>query len=85
MDSLHNLLWQAMAIDRHIAQSIMAGNGHRWTRLTIYFLRQRLSIDSITHLLSPTVSIDGYLSQSIVADNIDGYLTQSIVADNIYR
>ena len=63
MDSLHSLLWQAMAIDRHIAQSIVADNCHRCTRLTIYFVRQCLSIDSIAHLLSPTISIDGYLSQ----------------------
>ena len=52
-----------MTIDRGIAQSIVAGNGHRWTRLTIYFLRQCLTIDTITHLLPPTISIDGYLSQ----------------------
>ena len=87
MDSLHSLLWQAMAIDRHIAQSIVADNCHRCTRLTIYFVRQCLSIDSIAHLLSPTISIDGYLTQSIISDNIyiNGYLPQSIVANNIYR
>ena len=87
MDSLHSLLWEAMAIDRHIAQSIVTGNCHRWTRLTIYFLRECLSIDSsITHPLSPTISIDGYLS-NILSPTIciDGNLPQSIVADIIYR
>ena len=63
MDSLHSPLWRAMVIDRNIAWSIVAGNWYRWMLLTIYFLRQCLTIDTITHLLPPTISIDGYLSQ----------------------
>ena len=38
IDISHNLLWPAMAIDRHLAQSIVADKDHRWTRFTIYYI-----------------------------------------------
>ena len=74
-----------MSIDRHLAQSIVAGNrhrstsctlycnlrnGHRRAKFTIHCVRQRLSMGNTTSLLLPTLAIDRYLHQSIVADNI---------------
>ena len=74
----HNLLWWAIvAIDRHLSIShnliyiYMACNGHRWTRFTIFCVRQCLSINNTSSLLSQTISIDIlYLPHSTVADNI---------------
>ena len=80
MDSLHSLLWQAMAIESHIAQSIVAGNAHRWTRWRSIFFdnvyrstvspihcrQQYLSMDIFRNLMSPTISIDRVPPSSIV-------------------
>ena len=57
----------------YLAQSniYMACNGHRWTRFTIFCVRQCLSINNTSSLLSQTISIDIlYLPHSTVADNI---------------
>ena len=42
-----NLLWLAMAIDRHALQSIVAGKCHRWTWVTIYCGWQWSSMDTL--------------------------------------
>ena len=84
MDTVHNLLWWTMYIDGQLAQYIAAGNGRRWTHFPTYYRGQCLSIDIIISLLlpqqivaakfpillSPTISIDRHVQQSIVPDNV---------------
>ena len=42
---MHNLLLSTVAFDRRVAQSIVAGNGNRWTRLTVYCVLSKAIID----------------------------------------
>ena len=75
IDISHNLLWPAMAINRHLAQSIVAGNDPRQTYPIIYCGQQWTSVGISHNLLWPATAIDKHLAQS----------TQFIGADNTYR
>ena len=76
MDISHNLLWPAMAVDRHIAQSIVVCN--HWS-----------SIDLSHNLLSSTMSIDRHRSRTIYFGrqwpSMDEVHHIYIVFDNVYR
>ena len=56
-----------MEVDRHLARSIVACNGHRWTRFTTHCVRQCLSIDNITSLLTPTIYISIYTFHNLLS------------------
>ena len=87
MDTVHNLLWWSMYIDRQLSQPIAADNGHRCTRFPIY-CGHCLSIDSIPSPLLPiqtiaakfpilwslTIFIHRHAPQSIVAGNGHRYI-----------
>ena len=69
-DIPHHLLWSAiMAVDRSLAQHIVAGNGHRSTSRTIYCGLQRPSMDVVIHLLCSVMSVGRQYHQSIDVDN----------------
>ena len=70
MDTVHNLWWWTMCIDGQLAQSIAAGNGHRWTRFPIYCGGRCLWIDGVPSLLLPQLDHCYQVSKYIVADNI---------------
>ena len=75
MDSLHNLSRPAMAIDGHASRSIVVDNyvyccTYRLSVSPVYCGNNRLRVaDKFPILLSPTVSIDIPIPQSIAADN----------------
>ena len=69
MDSLYNLLWPAMAVDRQLAQSIVATDGYRQASRTISCGRQWPSIDISHNLLWLAMAIDRHLAQSFAACN----------------
>ena len=62
---------------------IVADNGVRWTQLTMHCVRHCLSISNVTSLLSPAISLDGFLPQSIVTDNMYRYI--NLYAINLQR
>ena len=76
-----SLLSSAMPTDCYVPLSIVAGNGRRWTRFTIYCGWQWPSMDMGHNLLWPAVVIDGHAScggQYISFENT----TSLFVADN---
>ena len=86
----HNLLWTAMATDRHAAQSIVAGNDHRSNCTLHSLLWPAMAIDgrdSLSMVFNNYQSIDRQYHPAIDADNIYRYiyLQQSIVAYNTHR